>query len=326
MIDTVKRARRPHVRRNIDRFRVDVLRGLRAREKNLPCKYFYDERGSNLFEKITELDEYYPTRTERAIMRQHAAEMGEVIGPQCLLVEYGSGSSSKTRMLLNELKNPAGYVPIDVSKEFLLQSASELAAEYPHLQVAPLCADFSRSFELPPIATSAARRIVYFPGSTLGNFVPESAISLLRRTAELCGSGGGLLLGADLRKDSAVIEAAYNDRQGVTAAFNRNILVRINRELDANFDIERFAHHAYFNQAEGRIEMHLVSRGAQIARIGGEELRFAPGESIRTEYSYKFDWQTLQSLASESGFEIERMWTDANRYFGVYYLSIPSSE
>ena len=303
-------------------FRADVLRGLRAAKKELPCKYFYDEVGSDLFEQITALDEYYPTRTEMGIMKQHAEDMARLLGPRCLLIEYGSGSSIKTRLLLDCLSDPVGYVPIDVSDEHLRRSARVLRAEYPRIEVLPMCVDFTRSFELPVFHNPSARRVVYFPGSTLGNFTPQEAIALLQKTAQLCGRGGGLLLGVDLRKDTHLIEAAYNDRRGVTAAFNRNILVRINRELGANFDIEQFAHRAFYNAVEGRIEMHLVSRCDQIVWVGGVSFFFAAGESIHTENSYKYSLHALARLAEAGGFDVEQVWTDQCQYFSVSYLTV----
>ncbi len=303
-------------------FRADVLRGLSAPARELPCKYFYDEAGSGLFERITELEEYYLTRTELAIMRQHAADMAGLLGPRCLLIEYGSGSSTKTRLLLDRLREPAGYVPIDVSAEPLRRAAGAIAAAYPHVEVLPLCADFTRPPELPVPRRQPARRVVYFPGSTIGNFTPDEAVALLRRTAALCGRGGGLLLGADLVKDARVLEAAYNDRLGVTAAFNLNLLVRINRELGADCAIDQFAHRAVYNADASRIEMYLVSRRAQRVHVGGAEFAFAAGEAIRTEYSYKYRLRDLQEIAAAAGFEVERFWTDEREYFSVHYLTV----
>jgi L-histidine Nalpha-methyltransferase len=303
-------------------FRADVLRGLGAPAKELPCKYFYDEAGSTLFEQITGLEEYYPTRTELAIMNRHVKEMAGLLGPRCLLVEYGSGSSTKTRLLLDCLSDPVGYVPIDVSGEHLRRSAQMIAAEYSHVEVLPLCADFTRPLELPIPRKQPARRVVYFPGSTIGNFDPDDALALLRRTVVLCGRGGGLLLGADLRKDRRVLEAAYNDRSGVTAAFNRNILVRINRELGADFAVDQFMHRANYNAAEGRIEVQLVSNRDQSVHIGEAEFAFAAGESIHTEYSYKYRLRDLDDLAAAAGFEVERFWTDKREYFSVHYLTV----
>jgi L-histidine Nalpha-methyltransferase len=321
MIDTIQQSPLVAARKaDTGQFRADVLRGLRAPKKELPCKYFYDELGSDLFEQITELEEYYPTRTELGIMERHAAEMAALLGPRCLLIEYGSGSSLKTRLLLDRLCDPAGYVPIDVSGEHLRRSAQALGEEYPNIAVLPLCADFTRPLDLPACRMSAARRVIYFPGSTLGNFTPEAAIALLRQTANLCGSDGGLLIGIDLQKDRRVIEAAYNDRQGVTAAFNQNILARINRELGGDFDIERFAHQAFYNAAEGRIEMHLVSRREQLVRVSGVPFFFAAGESIHTENSYKYSLPALADLAEAGGFVADRVWTYERRYFGVAYF------
>jgi len=302
-------------------FRADVFRGLRAQNKVLPCKYFYDEIGSALFEQITKLEEYYPTRTELGIMQRHAAEMAGLLGPNCLLIEYGSGSSVKTRLLLNHVLDPTGYIPIDVSGEQLRCSAHALEAEYPDIDVLPLCADFTRPLNIPGCRKPAVRRVVYFPGSTLGNFTTGEAIALLRQTASLCGSDGGLLLGIDLRKDPRVLEAAYNDRQGVTAAFNRNILVRINRELGADFDLDQFAHRAFYNASRVRIEMHLVSRRDQIVRVGSMPFFFAKGESIHTENSHKYSLPALTDLAEASGFTMERIWTDARQYFSVAYFT-----
>lgn len=321
MIDTIQRLPSTKVLRDAARqFRADVLRGLNAPRKELPCKYFYDEAGSALFEQITELEEYYPTRTELSIMERHAPEMAALLGPRCLLIEYGSGSSLKTRRLLDRLRDPAGYVPVDVSGEHLSRSARALGEEYPDIEVLPLCADFTRPLALPACRKVAVRRVVYFPGSTLGNFTPEAALALLRQTADLCGPAGGVLLGIDLQKDPQVIEAAYNDRLGVTAAFNCNILVRINRELGADFDTERFAHHAFYNAAEGRIEMHLVSRRDQVVRVGGVPCLFAAGESIHTENSYKYSVSALTDLAEAAGLAVKRVWTDERRYFSVVYL------
>ena len=322
MIDTIQQLPPADIfKAPATQFRADVLRGLSAPKKELPCKYFYDEAGSALFEQITELEEYYPTRTELGIMRRHAAEMAGLLGPRCLLIEYGSGSSVKTRFLLNHVRDPAGYVPIDVSGKHLRRSARALGEEYPDLEVLPLCADFTRPLGLPTCRKAPGRRVVYFPGSTLGNFTPGEAIALLRQTAVLCGRNGGLLLGIDLRKDPRVMEAAYNDRRGVTAAFNRNILARINRELGADFDLDQFAHRALYDTVNGRIEMHLVSRRDQVVRVGGVPFFFVAGESIHTENSYKYSLPALTDLAEASGFAVERVCTDERQYFTVAYLT-----
>jgi dimethylhistidine N-methyltransferase len=306
----------------IPRFLADVVRGLSAPSKWLPCKYFYDEDGSRLFEQITRLDEYYPTRTELTIMDRHVKEMANHLGDRCLLIEYGSGSSLKTRRLLDHASDLAGYVPIDVSCEFLRNSAESLAQEYPKIEVLPVCADFTQPVELPVPRTLPARRVVYFPGSTIGNLTPPEALRLLKQTAQLCGEGGGLLLGVDLRKDPHVIEAAYNDRQGITAAFNLNLLSRVNRELNADFAIDGFKHLAFYNLTEGRIEMHLVSRRNQQVHVGEIPFSFRQGESICTEYSYKYNTRKLFRLATHSGFAIERIWMDERKYFSVCYLRV----
>jgi dimethylhistidine N-methyltransferase len=303
-------------------FRADVLRGLGASPRELPCKYFYDEAGSELFEQITELEEYYLTRTDKGIMEKHAGEMAELLGPRCLVIEYGSGSSSKTRLLLDALKSPAAYVPIDVSGAFLRRAAAELARDYPRLRVSPLCADFNAPIDLPADSRKSARRVVYFPGSTIGNFTPAEAVALLRRTAALCGPGGAFLVGTDLQKDTGVLEAAYNDRQGVTAAFNRNLLVRINRELDGDFAIDHFHHRAWYNQPLGRIEMYLQSDRRQRVHAAGSEFLFLGGESIRTEYSYKYTLDGIGAMAQAAGFRLERSWTDERGYFSVNLLVV----
>jgi dimethylhistidine N-methyltransferase len=303
-------------------FLADVLRGLRCRPKYLPCKYFYDAAGSALFEQITTLPEYYLTRTELTIMQRHAREMARWLGRGCLLIEYGSGSSTKTRLLLDHLHDPAAYMPVDVSSEHLHHSARDLKRQYPHLAVLPVDADFTGPLTLPDLARRPGRRVVYFPGSTIGNCTPPEAAALLRRTAALCGPGGGLLLGADLRKDPSVIEAAYNDSQGVTAAFNRNLLVRINRELHGDIAVDQFAHRAFYDPVAGRIEMHLVSKYDQAFHIGAARLRTAAEETIRTEYSYKYHLADLHAMAIDSGFRTDQVWTDERGYFTVQALAV----
>jgi dimethylhistidine N-methyltransferase len=302
-----------------ERFRADVLHGLTRPRKQLPAKYFYDEVGSELFDEITRLEEYYPTRTELGIMVRHAEEMAGRLGADCLLVELGGGSLTKVRMLLGHLDRPAGYVPVDVSGEHLWRAAAALAREYPHLPVLPVCADFTRDFAPPQIPP--ARRAVYFPGSTIGNFDPADANDLLRRVARLVGPGGGLLLGIDLRKDPWVLEAAYNDKRGVTAAFNLNVLARINRELGADFDLTAFSHLAYYNLEQSRIEMHLISTTRQEVRIGETVIRFRKGENIHTENSYKYDLAEFGRRAAGCGLRVEATWTDDRRYFAVLHLA-----
>jgi L-histidine N-alpha-methyltransferase len=301
-----------------DTFLADVLAGLGRPQKEVSAKYFYDAAGSCLFDRITELDEYYLTRTELGIMRQYADRMAARCGSQCLLVELGAGSLVKVRLLLDRLHRPAGYVPVDMSDNHLHAAAAALVRDYPNLAMLPICADFTGDFPLPDVA--AARRVVFFPGSTIGNFVPAKADELLRRIARLAGRGSGLLLGVDLQKDPRVIEAAYNDRRGVTAAFNRNLLVRINRELAADFDLDAFRHRAFYNREQSRIEMHLVSLSNQQVRIADAEFRFRTGETIHTENSYKYNLADLNHRAARCGLRTEDVWTDERNYFAVLYL------
>ena len=305
---------------SVEQFRADVLHGLGTVPKSIPCKYFYDEHGSRLFDRITQLKEYYLTRTELAIMRRHAPEMAALLGPECIMIEYGSGSSLKTRLLLEQLNAPAAYMPVDISGEHLRRSVAALVDRFPEISLVPVCADFTRPRELPLNGGLPRRRVVYFPGSTIGNFTPDAAVRLLRNTASVCGPDGGMLLGVDLKKNPAVIEAAYNDKKGVTAAFNRNLLVRINRELDGNFSVDRFWHHAFYHPQEGRIEMHLVSSCEQRVLVGGEPIEFADGESILTEYSYKYSLKELDDLSARAGFRVKQRWLDEQRFFCVLYL------
>jgi dimethylhistidine N-methyltransferase len=304
------------------RFRADVLRGLRRPRKRLPCKYFYDDAGSRLFEQICELPEYYPTRTELGILKADAGAMAACLGPDCLVIEYGSGSGVKTHLLLESLQRPVGYVPVDIARELLGQTGATLAGCFPGLPVVPVCADFTRLFRLPPDLPAAARRTIYFPGSTIGNFAPAAARRLLTGMARLAGQGGAVLIGVDLKKDPQVIEAAYNDAAGVTASFNRNLLVRINRELGGTFRPDCFAHHAFFTPIFGRIEMHLVSRRRQTVQVAGKPVAFDEGESIRTEYSYKYTVRGFQDLAVTAGLRPRQVWTDPNRWFSVQYLTV----
>jgi dimethylhistidine N-methyltransferase len=306
----------------LGQFRADVVAGLGKFPKQIPCKYFYDETGSRLFERICELDEYYLTRAELEIMQVHAREMAELLGPRCLLIEYGSGSSLKTRHLLDHLAAPAAYVPIDVSAGPLCESAEILTRRYPGLEVLPLCADFTQHLDLPCSKISPRRRVVYFPGSTIGNLMPSDAIALFRRTAELCGTGGGMLLGVDLKKDERVLHAAYNDRGGVTAAFNLNLLARINRELGADFQLSQFAHQAFYNAGAGRIEMQLVSQCDQVVHVNALEFPFRAGEAVCTEYSYKYACADLQQRAAAGSFRVRRLWYDQKRSFCVAYLTV----
>lgn len=303
------------------RFCRDVLRGLARTPKRLPSKYFYDERGSRLFDEICLQPEYYPTRTELQIMEQSAAAMAKCIGPKATLIEYGSGSSLKTRLLLDALDNPHAYVPVDISREHLQRSAEVIAVDYPDVPVQPIAADFTREFELPEQIAHIPHRTVYFPGSTIGNFTPRQALKLLERIRRQCGDDGGLLLGVDLVKDRDVLRAAYNDAAGVTARFNLNLLRRINRELGGDFDLEAFTHRAIWNEDKSRIEMHLSSRCDQTVTIDEHAIGFTRGETICTEYSHKYTRERLAQMAARSGFAVQQVWTDPNEWFGVTYLS-----
>ncbi len=303
-----------------DNFRTDVLSGLRKPRKELPSKYFYDERGSHLYERICVLDEYYIPRVEALIMEAHIGEIVKLLGPNVLLIEYGCGSCVKTRILLDNLYDLAGYVPIDISREQLRQVTGELVDDYPGLEVIPVCADFTGSFELPRPKQAERRRVAYFPGSTIGNFEPAAAKRFLKRVAGVCGRGGALVIGVDLKKSTEVLHNAYNDAQGVTAAFNLNLLERINRELGADFEPEFFRHHAWYNPEQGRIEMHLVSLRDQTVHLDDAVIPFARGESIWTESSYKYSLDEFVGMAAAAGFAVERVWTDERQWFSVQYL------
>jgi len=303
-----------------DQFRAEVLSGLQKSQKELPCKYFYDEQGSLLYERICTLDEYYIPRTEATIMEAHIEEMVELPGPHVLLIEYGSGNCAKSRILLDHLHNLAAYVPIDISREQLLRVTKQLTSDYPELEVLPVCADYTSSFELPVPKRPSDRIVVYFPGSTIGNFEPTLAKLFLEHIAVICGPGGGLLIGVDLKKDPTVLHHAYNDRQGVTAAFNLNLLERINRELGCDFQLEWFEHYACYNPREGRIEMHLVSLKDQTVHLDNVTIPFAEGESIWTESSYKFSLDEFEQMVTAAGFRVEHVWTDEQQWFSIQYL------
>jgi dimethylhistidine N-methyltransferase len=294
-----------------------VFDGLGKTNKELPCKLFYDERGSELFNQICELPEYYPTSTEIRIMRAHADDMAQAVGYKGLLIEYGSGSSDKTRVLLDHLLDPVGYVPIEISRSQLLESARRIAMTYPRLEVLPVCADYEQEYEIPVPTRPETSRIAYFPGSTIGNFRPSEAKSFLEQIHRVCGPGGWLLIGVDLKKDPEILNRAYNDDAGVTAEFNRNILARINRELGADFDTNLFHHHAYYNESEGRVEMHLVSRAHQRVLVRGRQFDFGEGETIWTESSYKYSVPEFAALAAKAGYSQTEVWTDENRLFSV---------
>lgn len=298
----------------------DVQRGLSNRRKELQCKYFYDERGSELFDQICQLEEYYPTRIESEIMHRHAGAMAHCIGSDAVIVEYGSGSSTKTRYLLEQLTTPKAYLPVDISEDYLLKVASQLREDYPALPVTPIVADFTIPFDLPhfPAKTKVC---VYFPGSTIGNLESHAARILLRQIEQQCRAGGGLLLGIDLAKDAEVLRRAYDDSQGITAAFNLNLLHRINREFGADFDVEQFAHVAEINERDSRVEMYLESLCEQTVHLADRCYRFASGERIFTEYSHKYRLDDFVQMAAECGLELQQLWTDPQQYFAVVYLT-----
>ena len=298
----------------------EVTDGLRQSQKQLPSKFFYDERGSELFEQITYLDEYYPTRTERTILQDNIQQITEVIGPEAMLIELGSGSSSKTRLLLEKLSSLSAYVPVDISEEFLLKVVNQLRMEYPKVSIIPVFADYTSHFELPDLGGGYRNQVVFFPGSTIGNFRPSKAQSFLDTLASVTDSDAGMLVGVDLKKDKEILEKAYNDEQGLTAAFNKNMLERLNRELDADFDVDLFDHCAFYNEEKGRIEMHLVSGCQQTVTIADQEIHFEEGESIHTENSYKYSVDDFKELVSD-WYSVEKVWTDDRDYFSLQYLT-----
>lgn len=299
----------------------DVQLGLSLPNKRLPCKYFYDSIGSELFEEICRVKEYYPTRCELDILERHGSAIADRVGAEVALIEYGSGSSRKTCRLLDHLHGPAAYLPVDINGEQVRRTAQYMAGLYPRLEVLPVEADFTRRFDLPMLSRPASRRIVYFSGSTIGNFEPAAARDLLAGIARLCGPDGGLLLGVDLKKDPAILHAAYNDRAGITAAFNLNLLVRLNRDLGADFALDRFDHYAFYNPIPGRIEMYLVSRISQDVHIGERTFTLAAGESICTEYSYKYSLRDCERLAEAAGMRTSEVWLDHKELFSVQYWS-----
>ena len=300
-------------------FRDALLDGLFRTPKNIPAKFFYDEAGSALFERITALAEYYPTRTELSILTQNVHEIAQVIGPDVELVEFGAGSLRKVRILLDALRSPRAYLPIDISGDYLMDMAATLRDDYRGLRVRPVIADFTRAVSLGPSMPGASHRAGFFPGSTIGNLVRAEAIAFLRQARQTLNDGG-LLIGVDLVKDPDVLHAAYNDSEGVTEAFNKNLLLRANREADADFDPGRFAHYASYNPLRQRIEMYLISLTAQRVRIAGEIATFAEGEAIHTEDSHKYTLESFSVLAAEAGYAQRRVWTDPARLFSVQWL------
>ncbi|MET3525575.1 L-histidine N(alpha)-methyltransferase [Phenylobacterium koreense] len=302
-------------------FRSDVLRGLSGPRKSLPARWLYDDHGSALFEVIASLEEYYPTRTETAILTASAQEIAQFVGPGAVLLEYGAGAALKTEILLSALA-PTAYVPVDIAGDFLAASAVRLAGRFPGLDVRPCVADFTVDFELPD-DLPPGRTVGFFPGSTIGNLAPDEAKDFLRRMASHVGQGGAGLIGVDLKKDLEPLLAAYDDREGVTARFNLNLLVRINRELGGNFDIGAFKHQARWNPMDSAVEMHAVSTRAQTVVAAGQTFAFEAGESIHTESSRKYDLQQFADLATASGWRVGPVWTDSEDRFAVVALIVP---
>ena len=304
-------------------FLAEVLAGLSSSPRTLPCKFFYDERGADLFQEICDLPEYYITRTETELLRRYAPEISESIGANAALIGFGTGAGIKTRMLLEQLQNPIAYIPVDISKQRLIDSTIELSHAMPALEILPVCADYLQELQLPKPLRKPDHVAVYFPGSTIGNLEPPVAQDFLRRVCRLCGHNGWLIIGVDLRKRRDIIEAAYNDSAGVTAAFNSNLLVRANRELGADFDLSRWRHRAVYNEGEGRIEMNLLSDGEQTVHVGGREFRFGDGEKIITEFSYKHTLDGFARLAASAGFrEASRVWTDPEKIFAIFHFAV----
>jgi len=311
-----------------DEFSNDVLMGLAQSPKTLPCKYFYDERGSQLFEAICDTSEYYVTRTECDIYEDYAQAMAQLIGPRALIIEPGAGSVKKISYLLSALNEPVGFIPMDISPEILAESSAALTLKFPAIDISPKVVDFSDAHSLQkifrqlPVEPIANKRVIFFPGSTIGNFKPADAISFLSQFSGNLHSDDGLLIGVDRVKDHDILEAAYDDQGGITADFNLNLLTRINNELDANFNLEQFAHKAVFNQQESRIEMHLVSDSDQVVDVANNSVQFLKNEIIHTENSYKYTPENFIALAAKAGFKFEQQWSDKNDLFCVYYFSV----
>ena len=301
-------------------FREDIIQGLSAPQPYISPKYFYDETGSRLFEDICSTDEYYPTRTEVNIIRDNIDDLVENLGRECLLIEPGSGDSYKVRLLLDALR-PIAYLPIDISRSYLQDEAKKLAAEFTWLNVHAVCADFTGKLQL-PYHVESTNKVAFFPGSTIGNFLPEQAVTVLEEIKNMVGEGGGLLIGVDLQKSTQILNAAYNDKQGYTAQFNLNLLSRINRELGADFNLDEFRHHAFFNEQRSRIEMHLVSMQDQQVRIDDRVFDFRKDQTILTEYSHKYTLENFQDLAKKAGFTSVKTWVDKDGLFSVHYLKV----
>lgn len=299
----------------------EIIRGLSSPRKKLSPKFFYDERGSRLFEAICDLPEYYLTRTEISIMREHMPAIVQCVGPRARVIEFGAGAGLKTRLLLDHLEQPVAFLPVDISGDHLEAVAQTFAREFPDLEILPVAADFMHPFPLPESRREPRRNLVYFPGSTIGNFGPRSAVELLRVMHEEAGEGGALLIGVDLQKDRKTLERAYDDRAGVTAEFNRNMLRRLNREFGADFNLETFRHRAIYNEAAGRIEMHLVSTVTQEVHLGQECFQFERGEALTTEYSYKYSLDGFRELVRQAGFSVQQTWVDSRRWFSIHFCT-----
>ncbi|MBT3992379.1 MAG: L-histidine N(alpha)-methyltransferase [Rhodospirillaceae bacterium] len=304
-----------------DDFLGEALAGLALPQKSIPPKFFYDAAGSKIFDQICEAPEYYVTRTEIALMEDIQAELNALVAPGSIAVEYGCGSSLKIRALLSALPDPAEYLAIDISRTHLINTVKEIAADYPNIRVGAICADFSDALEWPEQASlENAPRLAFFPGSTIGNQTPEEAVQFLARVRHMVGDEGYLLIGVDLKKDVDILNRAYNDAAGYTANFNLNLLHRMKRELGAQLDVSNFAHDAFYNEAAGRIEMHLISQRDQSVELGGQSFSFKKGESIHTENSYKYSIADFEDLARQSGFEALKSWTDADNLFSIHYM------
>lgn len=303
----------------LDNFKEDVLKGLSSCPRMISPKYFYDQQGSRLFDQITRLMEYYPTRCELKIFEAHADDISDSIGTECIFIEPGAGNGDKARRLLDIL-DPSVYVPIDISKQHLTDAARSIALDYPNVNVTAVCSDFTREFHLPPELPDS-NRVMFFPGSSIGNFHPDEALEYLARLASIAGNNGQLLIGVDLKKDSKVLQRAYDDSKGVTAQFNLNLLTRMNRELSADFDLNIWRHLALYNEDHGRVEMHLLSLCPQLVTIDDCEFYFEEGETIHTENSYKYTVEEFQDLAKQAGFDSRNVWLDENKYFSVHLFA-----
>lgn len=300
----------------------EYLAGLRKDPKRLASKFFYDDEGNRLFDRICSLEEYYPTRSEFQILRENVEEIGALIGEDAALVELGSGTGDKGRMLLNHLWNPAAYIPVEIGREQLERSVDETLIAFPELTIKPVCTDYTQNLRLPSLPSNVRRMVLFFPGSTIGNFEPIEAIGFLLKLVRLGGKKAGLLIGIDLKKEAGMLEAAYNDPHGVTAAFNRNILARANRDWGANFQVDAFRHQAFYDQSQSRIVMQLVSQCEQEVSIGSERIAFASEERVTTEYSYKYTIGEFQALARLARFSPRAVWTDPEKLFSLHYLTV----